>query len=95
MMTPEQMTSMITAIGTVITAIGIVVNNVMAKINARKSAERSKVTQTKIEQVHKATNGMKEELVNEVRTAATAAGNKAGRAEEQKEHPRNDGIKRP
>jgi uncharacterized membrane-anchored protein YhcB (DUF1043 family) len=88
MMTPEQMTSMITAIGTVITAIGIVVNNIMAKINAHKSAERSKVTQAKIEEVHKATNGMKTELVDEVRKSATEAGNKAGRVEEQIENPR-------
>lgn len=95
MMTPEQMTSLITAIGTMITAIGIVVNNIMGRTNARKSAERSDVTQKKIEQVQMSTNGMKDELVNEVRKAATAAGDKAGRAAEQIEHPRDGGgIKR-
>lgn len=95
-MTPEQITSMITAIGTMVTAVGIVVNNIMQKINARKASERGVKTLEKIKEVHDATNGMKTELVNEVRASSTAAGNKAGRMEERAEHPRDPGgIKRP
>lgn len=80
MMTPEQITSMITAVGTVITAIGIVLNNLLAKRNARLSAERNAQTMAKIKEVHDATNGMKTELVNEVREAASAKGVLTGMA---------------
>jgi len=74
MPTYGELALVITAVGTLIAALSglaVGIGGLVISIRNRRS----------IEQVHKATNSMKDELVAEVREAALAQGLKQGRAE--------------
>lgn len=69
---------LITAWATLLTSVGTLI---AAGVAARSSYKNKAA----IEQIHAATNGMKTELVAEVRAAALAKGNLQGRADEKAE----------
>jgi hypothetical protein len=87
-MTAPEVTSLVTSIALLVGALTAPFTAFLTWRNGQQSKERSEVLATKIKEVHDATNGMKTELVNEVRLASEAKGNLAGRAEEKAEmHP--------
>lgn len=71
-MTWSETAQILAASALLITALGTVWNGVQLKTNAKA-----------VEQIHIATNSMKDELVSEVRKASRAQGLLEGRAEER------------
>lgn len=69
-MTGADVALIITSSGSLITAVGTLI---VSFRNGQKADNNSQ----RIEQIHQATNGMKTELVNEVRKASFAAGAKS------------------
>lgn len=76
---------LITSLATLVTAIGALVYAIRGDNNSRRNTRIANENTASIQEIHNATNGMKNELVNEVRAAATLAGEKSGAAEEKRE----------
>ncbi len=87
MLTVDEFSKLTIAVATLLTPVAVIANLFLTKRNNEASEARSQVSLAKIEEIHKATNGMKDALVNEVRAAATLAGNKQGRQDEKDSNP--------
>lgn len=91
-MTTPEVTSLITSIALLVGALTAPLTAFLTWRNGQQSKERSQILasqiksgsenlETKIQGIHDATNGMKTELVNEVRMASEARGELKGRAD--------------
>lgn len=82
----NEATQLVLAISTLITAVVAMIYAIRGDNNSRRNTIQGAQNAARIEEVHVATNGMKTELVNEVRAAATLAGEKKGAAMEKAKH---------
>ena len=65
--------------------VAMVVKELLDQLRARNAARRAKQMEAKVEEIHKATNSMKDELVKATSEAATAIGEAKGRADQKAE----------
>jgi len=74
------------ALSTLLTSIGALIYAIRGDVNSRRNTVQGAQNAARIEEVHQATNGMKTELVNEVRAASFAKGEAKGAADEKAQH---------